>query len=68
LKGASLRLVPALPANVRLDWKGLPWTKTSILRKSVNYGQKRFYNIGPRLVHFEAQKNIFYALKTTSLE
>jgi hypothetical protein len=28
LKGASLRLVPALPSNIRLDWKGLPGAKT----------------------------------------
>ncbi len=33
----------------RLDWKGLPDTNTSLLQKFVNYGQKRFYHIGPGL-------------------
>jgi hypothetical protein len=34
---------------VRLDWKKLTNDKHSIfLRKSVIYGQKKFYNIGPR--------------------
>jgi hypothetical protein len=36
-----------LPANIRQGWKGLPGTNTSFLQKSVNYGQKKFYNIGP---------------------
>jgi hypothetical protein len=40
--------VLALPTNNRLDWKGLPEEKhPSLLRKFVNYGQKKFYNIGP---------------------
>ncbi len=26
MKGASLRYAPALPANIRLGWKGLPGT------------------------------------------
>ncbi len=34
------------PTNIRLGWQYLPETNT---RKSVNYGQKMFYNIGPRL-------------------
>ncbi len=38
----------ALLANIRLGWKGLPWTNTSLLRKLVNYGGKMFYRIGPR--------------------
>ncbi len=32
---------------VRLDTKSLPSTNTILLRKSVIYGQKKFYNIGP---------------------
>ncbi len=28
--------------------KGLPGTITSLLRKSVNYGRKKFYSAGPR--------------------
>jgi hypothetical protein len=33
----------ALPANIRLGWKGLPGTNTP-----AQYGRKKFYNIGPR--------------------
>ncbi len=33
---------------VRLDGKSLQMTNTSLLRKSVIYSQKKFYNIGPR--------------------
>ncbi len=36
-----------LPTNIRLDRKGLPGTNTSLLRNFVNYGCKKFYNIGP---------------------
>ncbi len=36
----------ALPVNIRLGWKGLPGTNTGSLRKSVNYGRKKFYRIG----------------------
>jgi hypothetical protein len=28
LKGTSLRYSPALPANIRLDWKDMPGTNT----------------------------------------
>ncbi len=39
----------AIRANIRLCWKGLPETKaTSLLRTFVNYGIKKFYNIGPK--------------------
>jgi hypothetical protein len=31
---------------LRYHWKGLPWTHSSLLRASVNYGRRRFYNIG----------------------
>jgi hypothetical protein len=37
----------ALPANIRLDRKGSARTNTSLLRKSVNYGHKKFYSTGP---------------------
>jgi hypothetical protein len=30
LKGASSRWAPALPANIRLGWKGLPGTNTLV--------------------------------------
>ncbi len=34
--------------NIRLAWKGLASRKPSnLLRKSVNYRRKKFYNIGP---------------------
>jgi len=35
------------PVFVRLGWKSLPETHSSLLLKFVNYGQKKFYNIGP---------------------
>ena len=38
----------ALSANVRQGCKGLPGTNTSLLRKDVNYGSKKFYNIDTR--------------------
>jgi hypothetical protein len=38
----------ALLANIELGQKGLPRPKhSSLLRKLVNYGRKKFYNIGP---------------------
>jgi hypothetical protein len=40
--------VVALPTNIKLGWKGLPGTSTSLLQKSVNYGCKSFYSTGPR--------------------
>ncbi len=50
LSGAPLVGRPlALPTDIRLGWKGLPWTNTSLLRKSVNYGRKKFYRISPSL-------------------
>jgi hypothetical protein len=33
---------PALPANIRLGGKGLLGTNTSLLQKSINYGDKSF--------------------------
>jgi hypothetical protein len=48
LKDAPLQGRPlALPENIRLGWRGLPGTNTSLLRKSVNYGRKKFYNTVP---------------------
>jgi hypothetical protein len=43
-----VRLEPNLLTNIRLGWKILPETNTSLLQKFVNYGNKKFYNIGPR--------------------
>jgi hypothetical protein len=37
----------ALPTNIRLSWKGLPGKNSSLLRTFVNYGRKKFCNIGP---------------------
>ncbi len=49
LKDALLRKAPALLANIRLDWKGLPRTKYSgLLRTIINYDRKMFYCIGSR--------------------
>jgi hypothetical protein len=37
----------ALPANIRLSWKGLPWTNVLAYYEVITYGHKKFYNIGP---------------------
>jgi len=38
----------ASPTNIRQGWIGLPEKKKpSLLRKSVNYGRKKFYSTGP---------------------
>jgi hypothetical protein len=47
LKGASLGEAPALPANIRLVWKGLTGTNTLLIKNFVNYGRRKFYRIGP---------------------
>jgi hypothetical protein len=49
LKDASLRLAPALPANIRLGWKAARDQHSSLLGKSVNYNRKKFCRIGPNL-------------------
>jgi hypothetical protein len=33
----------------RIGFKSLPGTNTSLFQKFVNYGQNKFYNIGPWL-------------------
>ncbi len=44
----------ALPANIRLGWKGLPENKrSSLLWKVITYSCKKFYNIGPWCQSFE---------------
>ncbi len=37
----------ALPANIRLGWRCLPVTNTSLLLKFVSYGLKSFIGLGP---------------------
>ncbi len=49
LRGASLGKAPALLTSSRLGWKGLPRTNSlNVIRKFVNYGRKKFHNIGLR--------------------
>jgi hypothetical protein len=39
----------AFLANIKLNWEGMTETNTlSLLQKFVNYGEKKFYDIGPR--------------------
>ncbi len=45
LERCSFEKALALIASIRLGWKSYPGTKTSLF---VNYGRKKFYNIGPR--------------------
>jgi len=40
-----------LPANIRLGWK-------SLLRTFVNYGRKKFYNIGHTFFYLDVQKTV----------
>ncbi len=59
---ASLGKSPALPTNIRLDWRGLAGTNTlAYYEKSVNYGSKRFYSIGLRI------QRIYYLYNTIFL-
>ncbi len=51
LKGASLELAPALTANIRLAWKDLLGTNTSLLRKSANYGCNTFIGLARDLYY-----------------
>jgi hypothetical protein len=45
LSGAPLIVwLLALPSNIKLGFKVLPGTNTQLLRKSVNYGCKKFYS------------------------
>jgi len=44
----NLNKAPALLANIRENWKARD-EHASLVQKSINYGQKQFYNIGPRL-------------------
>ncbi len=45
----NTRISSALPANIRLGRKGLSGDiHSSLSRKSVNYGRKKFYRIGPK--------------------
>ncbi len=46
---STLGYAPALPAKIRLGWKGLPGTN-SLSQKSVNYGSKISYSSGPRTI------------------
>ncbi len=63
LKGASLGQAPALPANIRLDWKGLPGTNTldyykKLLIKAVKSfivqasGERKFVSDVPETIKF----------------
>jgi hypothetical protein len=46
--GYSTLAFLASPTNIRLGWNGLPRTNTlDCLKKSVNYGCKKFYNTVP---------------------
>jgi hypothetical protein len=38
----------SLPTNVRLCWKGLPWTNPSLLWTFLHFVHKRFYRTGLR--------------------
>ncbi len=76
LTDASLRLAPALPANIRLGQKGLLGIKTSLLLKFVNYGGKYFHRIGPRTLlsvsrlstacHFKVERHPFRQMAPTN--
>jgi hypothetical protein len=53
----------ALPANIRLGWKGLPGAKTQVYCKNLYItAVKKFYRIGPRVVICNCK--LFTALAT----
>ena len=57
LKGDSLRLAPTFLSNIRLGLEELAKDKhSSLLRKFVNYGRKKFYNTGPLSLRFQPNK------------
>jgi hypothetical protein len=47
LKGASLGQASALPANIRLSWKGFAGQTLWLIAKISKLRTKKFYNIGP---------------------
>ncbi len=49
MKGALLRLVLSVLTNIRLGWKGSPGRKNTLFGPFVNFGRKKFDNIGPRV-------------------
>ncbi len=55
----------AFPANIRLDWKDLPWTNTNFMRNSKDYGLKSCITLAPGSVittlHF--LRNLLMGLK-----
>ncbi len=57
---APFRLL-ASPTNIGLGRKCLKGTNTSLLRKFVNYGRKKFCRIGSRRVFFTSS-NLFWHL------
>ena len=66
---ASLRQAPALPTNIILGWKRLATDKhSSLLRKFVNYGHKKFHNIGPSYMSFMEHEIYFYLERVTRTE
>jgi hypothetical protein len=49
LARSPIGLAPALPRNIRLDWKSLPGTNTLAITKIRNLRPQKIYNIGPWL-------------------
>jgi hypothetical protein len=47
--------------SIRLGWKGLPETNTSLFRTFINYGRKKFYNTGSRSKKISAYLAIFFS-------
>jgi len=45
-QGVNLKLL-ALSKNIKLDWKGLTGSNTSLLQTFVKHGNEKFYNIVP---------------------
>ncbi len=49
VKGAEIGQVLGLPANIKLGWKGLSWTHTSLKQTLIHFSRRKFDNLGPRV-------------------
>jgi hypothetical protein len=58
---STLGQAPALPANIRLGWKGLPWANASTYYKKLR-AVKSFTTLGPDRKLFQKSGDLFLKL------
>jgi hypothetical protein len=61
IKWSSTLVSSAITANIRLSWKALQGAKTSLFRTYINYGRKKFHNIGTLGCKFLTMTNTLLA-------